>query len=132
MRTDMGFWPFTFVIASVAIRQTLTLRSLRSRRLEGRGHWPGLHPSRRAFRAPQDEGLRVELAPRSASTYFLSLKYGSTGPCTLMVSGLPWRSFALPAGGGGPPSLVEDFSTIVFSPPLKGVPPPPPPGSPLL
>ena len=26
-----------------------------------------------------------------------SLKYGSTGPWTLMVSGLPWRSLALPA-----------------------------------
>jgi hypothetical protein len=32
----------------------LTLRRLRSS-LEGRGHQRGLHPSRRAFRTPQDE-----------------------------------------------------------------------------
>src|SRR5437588_13098593 len=52
----------------------------------------------------------------------LSRKYGSTGPWTLMVSGLPWRSLALPAVTRTQPSLTQYSSTLVFSTPLKRMP----------
>src|SRR4051812_3545258 len=54
--------------------------------------------------------------------YFLSRKYGSTGPCTLIVNGLPWRSLALPAVTRTQPSLTQYSSTLVFSTPLKRMP----------
>src|SRR3984893_8646440 len=52
----------------------------------------------------------------------LSRKYGSTGPWTFMVSGLPWRSLALPAVTRTQPSLTQYSSTLVFSAPLKRMP----------
>ena len=62
------------------------------------------------------------VARPTRSSYFLSLKYGSTGPCTLMVNGLPWRSLALPAVTRTQPSLMQYSSTLVFSMPLKRMP----------
>ena len=53
---------------------------------------------------------------------FFSRKYGSTVPLSLMVSGLPKRSLALPAGTRIQPSLTQYSSTLVFSAPLKRMP----------
>src|SRR4051794_7405215 len=63
----------------------------------------------------------VASAPRK-DAQDLSRKYGSTGPCSLMVSGLPWRSFAAPAGTRIQLSLTQYSSTLVFSAPLKRMP----------
>src|SRR6478736_2698861 len=108
MRTDMGF---PFVIASEAKQ---------SRNASAEIVWiassQGLLAMTRRECAPRDD---EEGARRS---YFLSLKYGSTGPCTLMVSGLPWRSLALPAVTRTQPSLMQYSSTLVFSTPLKRMP----------
>src|SRR4249920_1724039 len=84
--------------------------------------------------APDEEDVDARVKPgmtavvRGASAAHecqdaaLSRKYGSTGPCTLMVSGLPWRSFALPAVTRTQPSLTQYSSTLVFSTPLKRIP----------
>ena len=56
--------------------------------------------------------------------YGASLKYGSTGPLSLMVSGLPLRSSALPAATRIQPSLTQYSSTLVFSWPAKRMPMP--------
>src|SRR5215813_6888845 len=53
---------------------------------------------------------------------FLSRKYGSTVPLSLMVNGLPKRSLALPAATRIQPSLTQYSSTLVFSAPLKRMP----------
>src|ERR1700722_20114117 len=65
---------------------------------------------------PRNDGLSVR---QDGS---LSRKYGSTGPWTFMVSGLPWRSLALPAVTRTQPSLTQYSSTLVFSAPLKRMP----------
>ena len=58
-----------------------------------------------------------------ARRYFVSsLKYGSTVPLSLMVSGLPWRSLPLPASTRIQPSLTQYSATLVFSTPLKRTP----------
>src|SRR4051812_25602831 len=101
MRTDMVVQLFTFVIASEAKQ---------SRLLPEERFWIASSQG-----APRNDGV-------IARAYFLSRKYGSTGPCTLMVSGLPWRSLALPAVTRTQPSLMQYSSTLVFSTPLKRMP----------
>ncbi len=54
--------------------------------------------------------------------FFSSLKYASTGPVSLISSGLPWRSLVLPASTRIQPSLTQYSVTLVFSAPLKRMP----------
>ncbi|MFX7874598.1 hypothetical protein ABTK18_19475, partial [Acinetobacter baumannii] len=58
--------------------------------------WAGLDPAihvhrqvRKTWMPGSSPGMTTECTARIAAGYLLSLKYGSTVPCTLMVSGLP-------------------------------------------
>ena len=66
--------------------------------------------------------MRWLAGDRGTYSFFSSLKYGSTVPVSLMVSGLPWRSLPLPAATRTQPSLTQYSSTLVFSMPLKRTP----------
>src|SRR5215210_8688247 len=67
---------------------------------------------------------RLLACRRPVQDAVLSRKYGSTGPWTLIVSGFPKRSLALPAVTRTHPSLTQYSSTLVFSTPLKRTPTP--------
>ena len=51
-------------------------------------------------------------------------KYGSTGPCSFIVIGLPLRSVVAPTVSRTQPSLTQYSCTLVFSTPLKRMPTP--------
>lgn len=61
------------------------------------------------------------VGPRAYSSVF-DRKYGSTFPLSLMVSGLPRRSLALPAVTRSQPSLTQYSSTLMVSTPLRRMP----------
>ena len=78
--------------------------------------------SRPASRGPVLMHAKPSIAPPPYGDG--SRKYASTGPFSLMVSGLPLRSSALPAATRIQPSLTQYSSTLVFSCPAKRMPMP--------